>query len=194
MSPSCTDDDGAISAAQEDDGPPPLRSVLTRRVALPIGIYAALGFIDIAYMALFPLFCATPLALGGLGFGPPRIGAALGAFGLSDGLFQLLVFPRAVDRLGVKRVLQFSLSMFVPIYALFPAMSLYARAYGADAPGVYALIGLQFFLACVMDMSYGTSRSMYGVLCEWRLMWGAWQVLSSWSFGRRRQITARWAR
>ena len=59
MSPSCTDDDGAISAAQEDDGPPPLRSVLTWRVALPIGIYAALGFIDIAYMALFPLFCVS---------------------------------------------------------------------------------------------------------------------------------------
>ena len=153
-SPSSTDDCGA-HGGHEDDAPPPLRSVLTRPVLLSVACYVALGFIDIAFMALFPLFCATPVSLGGLGFDPPRIGAVLGIFGFCDGLFQFLFFSPAVDRFGVKRVLEFSLSMFVPMYALFPATSAVARVYGAESAGVWALIALQFSLACVMDMSYG---------------------------------------
>ncbi|KAH9926300.1 MFS general substrate transporter [Epithele typhae] len=142
------------TASSDADEPPPLREALTRPVVLSIAVYASLGAIDIAFMALFPLFCATPIALGGLGLGPPQIGAFLGALGVCDGLFQGLVFSRAVDRLGVRGVLALSLCMFVPMYALFPVASAVARAYGVG-PGVWAIMFAQLALTCVMDMSYG---------------------------------------
>lgn len=156
---SLTTADAPTSESEQDDVPPPLRSLLTRPVVLSIACYSLLGFIDVAFMALFPLFCATPIKLGGLGLDPPRIGTALGVFGLFDGLFQGLFFSPTVDRFGLKRVLQFSLWMFVPIFSLFPFMSAVAKAQGAVLLGTWVLVALQFALACLMHMSYGASFS-----------------------------------
>ena len=147
--------DAPTDELAQDDVPPPVRSLLTRPVMLSIACYSLLGFIDVMFSALFPLFCATPIRLGGLGFDPPRIGAVLGIFGLCDGLFQGFFFSPMVDRFGVKPVLQFSLWMFAPMFALFPVMSAVTKAHGAVSAVTWTLVALQFTLVCFMDMSYG---------------------------------------
>ena len=100
------------------------------------------------------LFLSTPIDLGGLGLKPPTIGAILGTVGVLDGIIQALFFARAIDAWGPKRVFQLGLSTFVPLYALYPIMNLYARAHGLTWV-VWAMIALQNVLLCMMDMCFG---------------------------------------
>ena len=140
----------------DDDGPPPLRSVLTRPVLVSIANYGVLALIEVGFLALMPLFFSTPIELRGLGLPPSTIGLILGGLGLLDGIFQALFFAKALDVLGPKRTFQLGLSTFVPLYALFPVMSLYAKAHGVDNV-VWALVFVQMALIVVMDLSFGQS-------------------------------------
>ncbi|KAH9926269.1 MFS general substrate transporter [Epithele typhae] len=146
-------DDAAPHA--DADATPPLRTILTRPVVLSIATYGALALADIAFVSLLPLFCATPLALGGLGLGPPAIGTLLCAAGLANGVIQVLVFAPLVDRFGAKRVLQTALAAFVPLFALFPAVAASARAAGGVRAATMALLGAQLVLVCLTNMAYG---------------------------------------
>ncbi|KAI1786343.1 MFS general substrate transporter [Ganoderma leucocontextum] len=142
------------TAAGDEDGPLPLRAIFTRPVILSIANYGVLALVEIAFIVLAPLFLSTPIALGGLGLRPPTIGAILGTVGLLDCLVQALFFARAIDAWGPKRVFQVGMSTFVPLYALYPLMSLYARVHGLTWV-VWAMVGLQNVLLCVMDMAFG---------------------------------------
>ncbi|CDO75960.1 hypothetical protein BN946_scf184888.g10 [Trametes cinnabarina] len=148
-----TDEDGD-PARSHHDAPPPLREILTRRVLLSIANYAVLAMVDVAFFSLQPLFLATPIELGGLGLEPPTIGIILGTFGVLNGLFQALFFARLMAMLGPKRLFQQGLLAFVPLYALFPVMSLYAKAHGLTSV-VWSLILLQQVLLVVMDLAFG---------------------------------------
>ncbi len=77
------------SASDEEDAPlidspPPreasIREILTPGVAVAIANYAALSILDIARAALMPLFYASPIEAGGLGFTPKIIGLLLGGY------------------------------------------------------------------------------------------------------------------
>ncbi|KAI0774849.1 MFS general substrate transporter [Trametes elegans] len=142
------------SDVEHDDAPPPLREVLTRRTLLSVANYAVLALVEIAYYALQPLFFATPVALGGLGLAPPMIGAILGTFGVLNGVFQAFFFAPLMDRCGPKWLFQQGLLVFVPLYLLYPAMSLYAKAYGVT-PVVWAMVLLQQMLLVIMDLAFG---------------------------------------
>ncbi|RDX43402.1 MFS general substrate transporter [Lentinus brumalis] len=142
------------SCDNQDDAPPSLRSVLTRPVLVSVANYGVLALIEIAFLALLPLFLSTPIALGGLGLSPPTIGLILGCLGLLDGIFQALFFAKAIDVLGPKRTFQLGLSTFVPMYALFPVMNLYAKAHGVDWV-VWGLVSVQLALMVVMDLAFG---------------------------------------
>ncbi|EIW54332.1 MFS general substrate transporter [Trametes versicolor FP-101664 SS1] len=150
-----TTDDTAPTSSAHDDAPPPLRKVLTRRVVISIANYAVVAVLDIAFFALLPLFLATPIPLGGLGLAPPTIGVIIGTFGLLNGCFQALLFARLMDRYGPKRLFQQGLLAFFPLYALFPVMSLYAKAHGIT-PVIWALVLLQQMLLVVMDLAFGS--------------------------------------
>ncbi|KAA1467086.1 MFS general substrate transporter [Dentipellis sp. KUC8613] len=137
-----------------NEHPLPLREVLTGRVILAISNYATLGLLDVALFALFPLFMSTPITLGGLGVSPATIGLCLGAFGLSNGLLQMLVYSRIVEAWGPKRLFVVSLGCFIPIWAFFPLINAIARAHGLSNP-VWVAVGTQILLWVIMDMAYG---------------------------------------
>ncbi|TFY69229.1 hypothetical protein EVG20_g3235 [Dentipellis fragilis] len=138
----------------KNDHPLPLREVLTGRVILAISNYATLGLLDVALLALIPLFMSTPIKLGGLGLTPATIGLCLGAFGLSNGFLQMLVFSRIMEAWGPKRLFVVSLASFIPIWAFFPLTNALARAHGLSN-GVWMAIGTQILLMVIMDMAYG---------------------------------------
>ncbi|KAI0351304.1 MFS general substrate transporter [Trametes cingulata] len=137
-----------------DHAPPSLRKVLTRRVLISVANYGVLSLVEIAFLALLPLFLATPIELGGLGLDPPTIGIILGTFGVLNGLIQALLFAKLMDIWGPKRMFQQGLLMFVPLYLLFPAMNLYAKAHGIT-PVLWVLVFVQQLLMVVMDLSFG---------------------------------------
>ncbi|KAH9850280.1 MFS general substrate transporter [Lenzites betulinus] len=141
-----------------DESPEPsrdgsLRAQLTRPVFWSVANYAALAFLEIAYRAIQPLFFSTPVELGGLGLPPSTIGVILGSFGVLDGIFQALFLAKIIGCLGQKRVFQLGMSMFIPLYLLFPILNTLARSNGMSLL-VWALILLHLIMLVVMDMAY----------------------------------------
>ncbi|KAH9902985.1 MFS general substrate transporter [Cubamyces lactineus] len=132
----------------------PVRSLLTWPVLWSIANYASLAFLEIAYRAVQPLFFSTPVELGGLGLPPSTIGIILGSFGVMDGIFQALFFAKCVGWWGQKRVFQLGMSMFVPLFLLYPLMNIVARSAGTS-PMLWALVVLQLAISVIMDMAYG---------------------------------------
>ena len=116
----------------------------------------SLAFLNIALDALLPLFLAMPLSAGGLGFEPRTIGYIIGSYGAFSGITQALLFPTLVDIAGVRRVFIIGVSVFLPIFALFPIMSLNAQKFGVNV-FTWACIGSIIGLMTIMDMSYGQS-------------------------------------
>lgn len=151
VEPDARSDDSADDAA---DGPVPFSALFTRPVLLSIAAYASLAVLDIAFGALQPLFYATPVAAGGLGFTPPTIGLLLGIFGVLNGAFQGLFFARIVRGMGLRRTLQVGLGAFAPLFALFPLANWVAREEGVGAK-VWVVLVVQLMFCVVMDMSYG---------------------------------------
>ncbi|KAI8978332.1 major facilitator superfamily domain-containing protein [Trametes punicea] len=118
--------------------------------------------LEIAYLALQPLFFSTPIELGGLGLAPPTIGVILGTFGVLNGLFQALVLARLMDLWGPKRLFQQGLLTLVPLYLLFPLMSLYAKAHGITR-AIWALVFFQQGLLIIVDLAFGAIFMRDGV-------------------------------
>ena len=138
---------------------PPLRAVLTEPVVLSVTNYFWLAFIDVALLALQPLFYATPIHLGGLGMSPATIGLCLGIFGLLDGVAQGLVFPQVIRRVGLKKLFVTALFCFTPLFALFPIINHLARKWGLS-PAVWALVVFQLMINCVTEMAFGRWLSL----------------------------------
>lgn len=132
--------------------------LLTFPIIISIANYFILAFLSIAVNALLPLFYHMPISMGGLDLDPAAIGYLMGMYGAGTGLFQLLFFARIVRRYGTRRVFILSLSMFIPIFAMFPATSIVAKAYGVDCLAVWVLVGLMLFLLFFVDTAYGLFR------------------------------------
>lgn len=143
---------GGNGASSEDMANVPLRSLLTRSIIIPIANQTFLAFLDISMFALMPLFYSTPNDLGGLGFAPPTIGSWLALFGIIDGLFQVLFFPKVIDRLGPKRTFYTGASCFIPIMIMFPVMSWLVFSRGVDYMATNVLL-CQLVLIVTWDMS-----------------------------------------
>ena len=136
-------------------GPPSMRKVLTRRVIIAVLNYALLSFIDIAYIAVEPVFYATDIANGGLGLSPAKIGLCMSIYGLLVGICQIFLFPTFHRWFGSKRLLIFTLVANFPIFALFPVINLSARHSGLSLT-TWAAVGAQVCLCAFSDMSGGT--------------------------------------
>ena len=54
--------------------------------------------------------------------------------------------------------------MFIPLFAMFPAISTVAKAYGVDYWAVWVLVGLMLFLLFSIDTAYGLSHSIFDIL------------------------------
>ncbi|KAG2151376.1 major facilitator superfamily domain-containing protein [Suillus clintonianus] len=144
------------SQARQSMADMPLRSLLTPTVVIPIANYAMLAFLDVSFRALLPLFFATPIYLGGLGFTPSSIGLWLALFGIIDGVFQALFFAKIVDRFGPKRLFCVSVSCFAPVMVIFPIMSWLASARGGVDHAITFALLCQLVLIVTWDMAFGT--------------------------------------
>jgi MFS family permease len=129
--------------------------LLTFPIIISIANYFILAFLSIAANALLPLFYHMPISMGGLDLDPAAIGYLMGMYGAGTGLFQLLFFARIVRRYGTRRVFILSLSMFIPLFAMFPATSIVAKTYGVDCWAVWVLVGIMLFLLFFVDTAYG---------------------------------------
>ncbi|KAJ7220196.1 major facilitator superfamily domain-containing protein [Mycena pura] len=135
-------------------GPLPLRQLFGFPVLISISNYAALGFLNTTLGALLPLFFAMPIEIGGLGLPPVKIGLILSVYGIATGVFQLVFFARFVRAFGEKRVFINGMLTCLPVFALFPIMSVIAQRSGVSFV-VYALIGCVLALGAMMDTSFG---------------------------------------
>ncbi|KAJ6577498.1 major facilitator superfamily domain-containing protein [Mycena capillaripes] len=135
-------------------GPLPLRELFIFPIIISISNYVTLAFLNIALAALLPLFLTMPIEIGGLGLPPKTIGLILASYGVVTGVFQVSFFSLLVRRFGEKRVFLAGLSTCLPIFALFPIMSLVAKGSGLSFM-VWIFVGCVLTLGAVMDSSFG---------------------------------------
>ena len=138
----------------EAEKPLPFRALLTRRVIIAAGNYASLSLVDISFRAIQPLFLSTPIHLGGLGLPPSTIGNILSIFGVLNGVFQVFLFARAIDRWGSKRVFSLGIASGIPMFALFPVINYLARHHGYSMT-VWMAVGFQIVMSVALCFSYG---------------------------------------
>ena len=140
---------------EDEEKPLPLRKLLVYPVILSISNYVVLAFLNIAFSALFPLFLAMPLEIGGLGLDPPKIGYIMGLNGLASGIFQVLYFSPIVRRFGERKVFIMAVSTYLPIFLTLPVINMAAVMLGKQSPVVWLLV--LFLLACLafLDLAYG---------------------------------------
>lgn len=141
------------------DAPLPLRALLVWPVLLSVANYALLAVLDIAYRAVQPLFFSTPIALGGLGQPPARIGVMLATLGVGSGVFQATCFPKLIDRFGPRRLFLLGMFMFGVLYALFPVINHVAARDGVTLL-VWVLVAIQLSLSVACDMAYGEHSTL----------------------------------
>ncbi|KAJ7098561.1 member of major facilitator superfamily multidrug-resistance, DHA1 sub-family [Mycena belliarum] len=133
---------------------PSIKTVLIPRVLIAVANYSLIAFLDMSLRALQPLFYTSPIALGGLAFGPSVVGSTLAAFGLVSGLWQAFAFSPIYERLGLKNVFVLSQSTFLGMFALFPLMSLAAQRAGHVNAAVWTMLAAQGVLYVIMDMGF----------------------------------------
>lgn len=114
----------------------------------------SLAFLNIATNALLPLFFHMPIELGGLNLNPVMIGYAMGTYGLGTGMFQIFFFAKIVRRFGNRRTFIMSMAAFIPVFLMFPIISLLAKCHGVFW-GVWVLVGVMMCLLFFMDTAYG---------------------------------------
>ncbi|KAH9856495.1 MFS general substrate transporter [Lenzites betulinus] len=138
----------------DDEAPLPLRQLLIPRVLIASGNYAFLAIVDMTLRAIQPVFYSTPIALGGLGLSPQRIGLIISLCGVTNGVVQIGLFGRVHDRFGTKRVFLAGVASMLPVFVLFPVINELARLEGLSVT-VWALVIGQALLGIVNSFSYG---------------------------------------
>ncbi|KAJ6535955.1 major facilitator superfamily domain-containing protein [Mycena vulgaris] len=136
------DDDFSVTPR----GPLPLRDLLTVSVVISVSNHVALGFLHTTFV--------MPVEFGGLGLPPSKIGLILAVDDAVTGIFQMCFFAKLVRRFGERRVFMNGLAAFLPIFSLFPVMSIVARWPGWN-PAVWILVGCLIVLDALMNPSYG---------------------------------------
>ncbi|KAF8878517.1 major facilitator superfamily domain-containing protein [Infundibulicybe gibba] len=142
------------SHLQSNEGPVAFRKLLVYPVLISVSNYMAVAFLNVMLGALMPLFFATSIEIGGLGFEPPTIGYIIGTYGLANGIFQMLFFARIVRRFGTRSIFIGSMMGFIPIYLLFPVTSAVAQRFGVGII-VWLIIALMISLMSFMDLANG---------------------------------------
>ena len=148
----------------------PKKSIMTRKVLIPIANYAILAFLEIGLFTLLALFLATPINIGGLGFDAGRIGLVMGVIGITNTFFQLMFFALIQTRFGSKRVFTFGVSCFVFIFAAFPVMNVLARQSGDSVTLlVWCILIGQLLLSLPVSMTWSLlshlSNYGYAIAC-----------------------------
>ncbi|KAI6094580.1 major facilitator superfamily domain-containing protein [Pisolithus sp. B1] len=141
--------------SDKDASPVPIRTLFkTYSVMIPIANYGVLALVDMGFFALLPLFYATPVEIGGLGLSPFAIGLYMSAFGVGDGLFQMLFAARVIDRFGERKVFCSVVLAFFPMIAAFPIMNWVIQVQKGVGPVVWIVIFAQLLSWTMVNMAY----------------------------------------
>jgi hypothetical protein len=159
-------DSQELLKSDQSTTPVPLRSLLTPPVLIAAGNYAFLSLVDIAFRAIQPLFFSTPIKLGGLGMPPSTIGQILSAYGILNGVFQVLFFARIHDYWGSKKVFVAGIASAFPVFAAFPLMSYLAKSQGLSTT-VWVVVAFQTVISIGLSLSYGEQFSWAHLLLIW---------------------------
>lgn len=101
-------------------------------------------------LAVVPVFWFTDPELGGFGFSPLQISAFLGAAGISQALWTLLVFPPLQRRVGTGGVLRICYACWPLMFILSPLCTIFIRRHMDPA----------FWTAAVISTVGGSGVSM----------------------------------
>lgn len=155
------DEDEAVlratgSPSRKRTGPLPLREFFIYPVIVSVSNYVALAFLNTTLSALLPLFMAMSIENRGLGLPPPTIGLVISTYGVATGCVQFFLFAPLVHRYGEKRVFFSGMITCLPVFALFPLISMIAQQSGLSVM-VWILVGFVLALGALMDLSFGPS-------------------------------------
>lgn len=143
------------SESSDHPAPVPLRQLLTYPVVISVANYIALAFLNIAFGALFPLFLAMPIEIGGLNLPPSQIGYIIGGWGAFNGIFQFFYFAKIINTLGEWRVVRNGMLAFIPLFGLLPIVNYLARLHGGVSLVCGLLLGSIVIFATMMDLCFG---------------------------------------
>ncbi|KAK3362263.1 major facilitator superfamily domain-containing protein [Lasiosphaeria hispida] len=96
-------------------------------VGVVLYAYAHIMLLAYAYTTISPVFWFTPVRLGGFGFSPLQISLVLGACGLSQAIWTLLVFPSLQHRIGTNGILRLCANYYPLFFGLCPLFSMLLR-------------------------------------------------------------------
>ncbi|KAG5653636.1 hypothetical protein H0H81_011738 [Sphagnurus paluster] len=135
--------------------PNSIGALLTRPVIVALSNYAFLSLLDVSFRTVQPVFLSNPIAIGGLGMEPEMIGKILSAYGILNGLVQMIFFPTIHERLGSKNTFLVGVASAVPLSLVFPITSLLAKTQ-FDAL-LWFSVGVQTILPIGMSLASGKS-------------------------------------
>ena len=140
--------------------PVPIRALMrTYSVMIPIVNYATLALVEIGFVALLPLFYATPIEIGGLDLPPPVIGTCMAIWGLFNVLFQGLFVRKLIDLFSERKIFCIAVLAYIPLIITFPIMSLVVQSQRQVGPVIWLLMVFQLFCALIGDTAYCMSTT-----------------------------------
>lgn len=108
---------GGLSA----DGPKSTWEIIkSPGVVAVLFLYSGAMLLALAYTAVLPVLCFTPVELGGFGFSPLRISILMATGGASQAIWLLLVFPPLQHRFGTGGVLRGCAIAWPFMFAIWP--------------------------------------------------------------------------
>ncbi|KAF8325457.1 MFS general substrate transporter [Cantharellus anzutake] len=137
-----------------------ISQVLTKAVIVAILNYGCIAVLEISYYALLTVFLAVPVRSGGLGLQPQKVGVVLATIGSLSGVIQLVVYPSAYRRFGLKFIYRAALLSFLVIFPSFVIMHMLAELSGLDDGSLshWHIVMLSLVLVCnsVVDMGFSS--------------------------------------
>ncbi|KAK0731072.1 major facilitator superfamily domain-containing protein [Lasiosphaeris hirsuta] len=121
---------GEESVAAKPIPPSTWELVKSPGVGVVLYAYAHIMLLAYSYTAISPVFWFTPVRLGGFGFSPLQISLVLGACGLSQAVWILLVFPPLQHGIGTNGVLRLCANYYPLFFGLCPFFSMLLRQGG----------------------------------------------------------------
>ncbi|KAI0467910.1 major facilitator superfamily transporter [Xylaria cf. heliscus] len=130
----------------------------TPGVGIVLYNYGHAMLLAFAYTAIVPVFWATRVDLGGLGFSPLQISLFMGLTGLSQAAWLLLVFPPLQRRLGTNGVMRLCGAAYPFFLGFMPFLNLVLRG-RTDASNVAFWV----LAPTLLSLGPGVSMAFTGV-------------------------------
>ncbi|KAG6884987.1 hypothetical protein C0993_006819 [Termitomyces sp. T159_Od127] len=123
-------------------------------VIISLGNFAFLSLIEIAYRSIQPLFLASPTSFGGLGLSAERTDNIVSVCEIINGIVQLMFFMKVHNHLGPKKSYMYGVTSAVPLFLMFPVMSILAKYVFKDVI-IWTALGVQAVLFATFNLAFG---------------------------------------